>query len=299
MKVNIGRYLPGNSLIHRMDARVKLLANIAFITLFFTANNFILQGFLIFPVIIAFIMVTKNPLKLFKTFKLPLWVGFFMFLINAFVLSKDGEFLELTPDVHLTWDNWMNYNLVNWNGWFTINRKVIITTLNIIFRIYAVILIMTVLTAATPPVVLTKALDFYLHPLSLIRIPTHIFIMIISIALRFVPTIVDESQRILKAQASRGTDFKNGGLKTKAKATIVLIVPLFVSAFSKAEDLANAMETRGYDPYAKRSSYRAWTYWWFDISALIVILGIIIITSIIIVGGVIPLPDWWGLAFNG
>ena len=300
MQINIGRYIPGNTLIHRMDARLKLLANIAFISLFFVANNYIMQGILIFPIIVAFLMITKNPLKLLKTLKLPIWVGIFMFLINAFVLNtNDQNYKELDQlwGETLNWNNWTEYNVVNWNGWFKINYKVVMTTVNVMFRVYAIILIMTVFTASTPPVLLTKALEFYFYPLTLLRIPTHIVIMIISIALRFVPTIVDEAQRILKAQASRGTDFKNGNLKTKVKATIVLIVPLFVSAFSKAEDLANAMETRGYDPYAKRSSYRSWRYWWFDISAFIVILAIIIVTSLILTN-VISVPQWWIAANN-
>lgn len=298
MQIHIGRYLPGNSVIHRMDARIKLLANITFIALFFVANNYILQAAIIAPVVGAFLVITKNPWKLLKTLKLPLWVGFFMFIINCFVLNTDGgNFEELTPGTTLTWANWGKYNLVNWQNIFKINRMVIMVTVNIIFRVYAVILIMTVLTASTPPVLLTKALEFYLYPLTLIKIPTHIFIMIISIALRFVPTIVDEAQRILKAQASRGTDFTNGNLKTKVKATIVLIVPLFVSAFSKAEDLANAMETRGYDPYAKRSSYRSWSYWWFDIGTLIVIV-VVIITCALLINGTIVMPWWWNAANN-
>lgn len=292
MKVNIGRYIPGNSFIHRLDARVKLLANFIFIILFFLANTFVLQAFLLIPILIAFVVATKNPLKLLKTIKMPLWIGLFIFLINCFVLkTKIDSFPPAGESIN--WSNWTQYNLVNWRNLFKINYEVIIVTLNVILRIYAIILIMTILTLSTPPVLLTKALDFYLYPLKLIKIPTHIFIMIISIALRFVPTLVDESQRILKAQASRGTDFKNGNMKTKIKATIVLIVPLFVSAFSKAEDLANAMETRGYNPYAKRTSYRNWNLWWFDIVALVGIIGILVISSIIIAGGIIPLPEWW------
>jgi energy-coupling factor transport system permease protein len=87
-------------------------------------------------------------------------------------------------------------------------------------------------------------------------VPVHIIALIISIALRFIPTLLEESQRIMKAQASRGVDFKNGNYKSKAKSLITLIIPLFVSAFAKAEDLGNAMETRGYDPYEKRTKYR-------------------------------------------
>lgn len=291
MKINIGRYVPGNTWIHTLDARVKLLANISFIVLFFMANTFVLQALLLFPIIVAFLIIVKKPSKLFKTFKLPLWIGLFIFIINCFILKTNIP--DVPKNISLNWSNWTEYNLVNLNNVFKINYQIIIVSINIMLRVYAIILIMTVLTASTQPILLTKALEFYLYPLKLLRIPIHIFIMIISIALRFVPTIVDESQRILKAQASRGTDFKNGGFRTKIKATIVLIVPLFVSAFSKAEDLANAMETRGYNPYEKRTSYRNWTTKWFDVIALIAIIGIIVITSIIINGNIIDLPQWW------
>ena len=137
MQINIGRYIPGNTLIHRMDARLKLLANIAFISLFFVANNYIMQGILIFPIIVAFLMITKNPLKLLKTLKLPIWVGIFMFLINAFVLNtNDQNYKELDQlwGETLNWNNWTEYNVVNWNGWFKINYKVVMTTVNVMFR---------------------------------------------------------------------------------------------------------------------------------------------------------------------
>ena len=125
-----------------------------------------------------------------------------------------------------------------------ISWKTIVDTLNIGLRIYSVLLCMTILTLTTKPILLTKSLEFYFTPLKWIKLPVNIFIQIITIALRFIPTLLDEAGRILKAQASRGVDFSNGNLKTKVKATIVLIVPLFVSAFAKADDLANAMETR-------------------------------------------------------
>lgn len=131
-------------------------------------------------------------------------------------------------------------------------------------RIYIMILATTLLTATTPPMALTKAIEDILFPLRLLRIRVNIIALIISISLRFIPTLLEESQRIMKAQASRGVDFKHGGLKTKSKALVTLIIPLFVSAFSKAEDLANAMETRGYDPYQKRTRYRVYVFHYYD-----------------------------------
>lgn len=293
MKISIGRYLNGNSLIHKLDARIKLLANIAFIILIFLADTFLLQAFILLPLIVSFVITTKKPLKLFSMMILPIWITFFLFLINCFILETNN-----IGDAPVTLENWKEVNWVKLGNTFRINYPIFITTMNVFVRIYSIILAMTILTLSTPPVLLTKALDFYFTPLKWIKIPTHILVMVISIALRFVPTLVDEAQRILKAQASRGVDFKNGNFKTKIKATIVLIVPLFVSTFSKAEDLANTMETRGYDPYGKRTSYRKWTFNWFDGVALFSIVALIVIFSLIISGNVFNMPWWWEITKN-
>ena len=149
----------------------------------------------------------------------------------------------------------------------------------------------TLLTATTRPMGLTRAIEDFLLPLKLIKVPVHIIAMIISIALRFIPTLLAETQRIMKAQASRGVDFKNGNLKTKTKAMMTLIIPLFVSAFGKAEDLGNAMETRGYNPYQKRTRYRV-----YPLAAKDIFLTIFLLLSIIIIAllkyDVIINPSW-------
>lgn len=160
----------------------------------------------------------------------------------------------------------------------------------IMFRIYIMILITSLLTSTTKPMALTKAIEDLLIPLKLIKVPVHIIAMIISIALRFIPTLIEEAQRIMKAQASRGVDFKNGGIKSKSKSMVTLIIPLFVSAFAKAEDLGNAMETRGYDPYEKRTRYRAYPIKTRDIITSIVVIGLIL-TLALTRNEVIQVPD--------
>lgn len=279
MKINVGRYVPNNSIIHKMDARIKLFANISFIVLFFLSNNFILDGMLLLPLIIAFIISTKKPLHLLKMTITPIIIGVFLLIINMIVL-----------DVELETNFWWNFK-----GLIKINYEILMTTISIVIRIYAIMLTMTILTLSTQPILLTKALDFYFYPLKLIKIPVHIFTMIITISFRFVPTLVDEATRIFKAQASRGMDFKNGSFKTKIKSIIVLIIPLFISSFSKADDLSNAMETRGYNPYKKRTTYRSWNFWWFDFLALFFILAIIIIAILLIVNpnNIFNFPNWW------
>ncbi|MBR2849188.1 MAG: energy-coupling factor transporter transmembrane protein EcfT [Mycoplasmataceae bacterium] len=292
MKINIGRYIPGDSIIHKMDARIKLFSNISFIVLFFLANTFILQAILVFPLLISFIIATRKPLHLLKMMIMPIIVGFFILIINMFVLDTSDNTHQLQPGEIFNWKvNWW----WNWKGIVKIDYVIVMTTLSVVFRIYAIMLTMTLLTLSTQSVLITKALDFYFYPLKLIKIPVHIFTMIITIAFRFVPTLVDEASRIFKAQASRGMDFKNGSIKTKINSVIVLIIPLFVSSFTKADDLANAMETRGYDPYLKRTSYRSWKLGWFDFIALIGVIAFVVLSSLLITNpnGIFNFPQWW------
>lgn len=128
-----------------------------------------------------------------------------------------------------------------------------------------------VLTATTTPLDLTYAFEWYLAPFKIIKFPTHEIAMTLSIALRFIPTLLDETDRIMKAQASRGVDFQNGKLKEKFKAIVSLIVPLLVSSFQRSEELANAMEARGYNPCAKRTRYRVLKWKLCDLFALLFI----------------------------
>ena len=290
MKINIGRYVPGNSIIHKMDARVKLFANVAFIILFFLANTFILNGLLLLPILISFIVATKKPLHLLKMLIMPIMVGVFILIINMFVLKTPSK-----PVVGNEIFDWKVHVWWHLKDFVKIDYQITMTSILIMIRIYAIMLTMTVFTLSTQPVLITKALDFYFYPLKLIKIPTHIFTMIISIAFRFVPTLVDEASRIFKAQASRGVDFKNGSFKTKIKSIIVLIVPLFVSSFTKADDLANAMETRGYNPYGKRTSYRTWTFWWFNVVSLFFTIVIIVLCALILSNpnNIFNFPQWW------
>ncbi|MGL5617597.1 MAG: energy-coupling factor transporter transmembrane component T family protein [Metamycoplasmataceae bacterium] len=283
MKINIGRYVHSNSFIHRLDSRVKLFGAVAFIVLILLSTTFFTSLLLLFPLIVVFIISTKKPFKLLGMVATPLWIATFIFIINVFTNHAP-------PVEDWKWDMqiWWSYPTLS----IEVSWKTVVDTLNIALRIYSILLVMTILTLTTKPVLLTKALEFYFMPLKWMKIPVNIFIQIITIALRFIPTLLDEARRILKAQASRGVDFSNGNLKTKVKATIVLIVPLFVSAFAKADDLSNAMETRGYDPYAKRVDYRTWDATIMGGLCFLTIIGIIISFALIL-NGVIPIPLWW------
>ena len=144
----------------------------------------------------------------------------------------------------------------------------------IIIRILTMLGLTMVLTSVTKPMDLTYALEWYMTPLKIIRFPAHIIAMIISIALRFIPTLLDETNRIMKAQASRGVDFSRGGPAKRFEAVISLIVPLLFSAFQRSDELADAMEIRGYDPNGKRTRYRKLSFSFRDLIALLVVGGV-------------------------
>lgn len=273
MRQSIAKYLPNDTVIHKMDPRIKIIINIIFIIMIFTAQHFILQAIFLIPILVAFFMAKIRVIKLLTLAKPLIFLGIFLFLINIIILEPD--------DYYFKW--WA----------ITISWDAIKITCLIIVRVYLMIIITTILTTSTKPLDLTRGLEDLMSPLKIIKFPAHIIAMIISIALRFIPTLFEEAQRIMKAQASRGVDFKHGGFKNKIKSTITLIIPLFVSAFSKAEDLGNAMETRGYDPYATRTRYRKYTIKWFDILALFIVLSIFVLSILIQWTNLIHFPGWW------
>ena len=276
MNVTVGKYIPGDSIIHKMDPRIKLGTNIIFIVLVFLTKNFIMQSILFVPILLSF-FASKLPKKQIIKMLIPVFfIGLFIFLVNLYVLSpKKHDDLN----IYASW----------WK--FYVSDQALERTLLIMLRIYIMIMITTLLTATTMPPALTRAIEDFLLPLKLFFVPIHIIAMIISIALRFIPTLLEEAQRIMKAQASRGVDFKNGNIKSKSKSMVTLIIPLFVSAFAKAEDLGNAMEIRGYDPHEKRTRYRAYPIKSIDIFAVLALVGLI--ASIVLFReGIFSLPDW-------
>lgn len=260
MRLSFGRYIAYNSLIHRMDPRVKLLMLISLMISIFFSTGF--TGYIILGItIFIFFFLTKLPSKLlFILLKPILFMFIILLLINCFLLTDGyigwhwGGKITATGPISAGGKNW-----------FAFSEKSIFNSLYMACRIYLMILITTILTTTTQPLDLTLALEDLLSPLKLFKFPVHILSTIISIALRMIPTLIEEAGRIMKAQASRGVDFKNGRIKDKIKSTTSLIIPLLVSSFQKAEDLSYAMDARGYDPYAKRTRYRRYYINLYDI----------------------------------
>ncbi|QGZ97406.1 energy-coupling factor transporter transmembrane protein EcfT [Mycoplasma sp. NEAQ87857] len=311
MKSVFGRYIPGNGFLYRVDPRLKLLINIFYIVLIFLVRSVVDVGLLLIPLIIVQLMITKSFLTVLRMVKIPFYIALVIFLVNLYTVDletvlKDNYFvngfwkiavknsgdiktLDIAKDSLSTVEakltsldvlKTVQNNKVSFQNLYGFSYDAVNRTIMVFFRIYIMILSMSLLTNTTRPILLTKSIEDVLWPLKLFFIPVHIIAMIISIALRFIPTLLDEAQRIMKAQSSRGVDFRHGNIKDKIQAFTTLIIPLFVSSFAKAEDLGNSMETRGYDPYAVRTRYRKLTFSWRDVIILLIVITITTLISL-------------------
>ena len=260
--ISLGRYIPYDTIIHKLDPRTKIVAMIMLLVCVFLPIGYIGYAVLL-TLVFALLKVSKVKISsIYKSLK-PMWfMMIFILIINMFLI-QEGEVL-----------------FVLFNRPFYV--KAFTQTLLIIIRLVLMISVTSVLTATTKPLDLTYGLEYFMSPLKVIKFPAHEIAMTISIALRFIPTILEETQKIMKAQASRGVDLQEGKLKEKISAIISLIIPLFISAFQRSEELANAMEARGYNPSAKRTRYRTLKFGLKDLASLItslVVLGICIAFS--------------------
>lgn len=260
--ITFGRYSPYNTFTHKLDPRNKLLLVIALIVaifLPFTLNStkLILSGVYLIFVIFCMLVSRVSFLQLLKSLKGMWFLIIFVFAIYMFIPNKQYD-----SSTMVAFTTWWNYQ-VKWNAIFD--------SIYIIMRLIIMMALMMVLTSTTKPLDLTYGFEWYMTPLKLIRFPVHEIAMTLSIALRFIPTLLDETDRIMKAQSSRGVDFNHGGIFKRFKAIISLILPLFISAIERSEELANAMEVRGYDPKAPRTRYRKLKFSWRDLIAFIVV----------------------------
>ena len=235
-KILIGRYISGNSLVYKMDPRGKLLATIFFILIVFMANNPL--SYLIVTVFsLVAVAATKLKPKIFWDGVKPLiWLILFTSFLQLFFTVGGKVYWQWTI--------------------FAVSSYGIENAIFIFIRFTVIILISTVMTVTTMPLEIADAIEWILTPLKLIKVPVDKIALVMSIALRFVPTLFDETFKIMNAQRSRGADFNNGGLITRAKAVTPLLVPLFISSLETAIDLATAMESRGYRGDEGRTKFR-------------------------------------------
>lgn len=235
-KLIFGRYIPGDSLIHRMDPRAKLVASFYFIGIIFMANNWQSYAFLtVFT--LACVALSRVSIGFFlRGIKPLIWLILFTVALQI-LFTTGGDVL---------WQWWV----------FTITKYGLVNGAFIFCRFVLIIFMSTLLTLTTAPLELSDAIEYLLRPLKVVRFPVHEVSLMLSIALRFVPTLMDETEKIMNAQRARGVDFGEGNLIQKMKAVIPLLIPLFVSSFNRAEDLATAMEARGYNGGEGRTKYR-------------------------------------------
>ena len=223
--ITLGQYFPARSSMHRTDPRVKICLTIFGIVLLFVARNFFSLAAVVLYVGLG-MALSKIPLKLYlKSLKPILFIVVFTAVLNIFYGS--GE-----PLVQL--------------GWLKITVNGILNSVFVSIRIVVLILVSSVLTFTTSPTQLTDAIERLLRPLAKLHVPVHEFAMMMTIALRFVPTLLEETDKIMSAQKARGADMESGGLIQRIKALVPVLIPLFVSAFRRAYDLATAMESRCY-----------------------------------------------------
>ena len=239
--ITLGQFFPGNTLLHRLDPRTKLLLVVFYIVALFMAKNILSYG-LMFLALLTAVLISRVGFKaLLKGMKPVFFIVVFTAVLNLFYTPGEGDPL-----------------LSFWI--FTVYFEGVRTAFFMVLRIMLLISCTFLLTYTTSPILLTDALESLLGPLKKLHMPIHELAMIMSIALRFIPTLIEETDKIMSAQKARGADFDGGNLVQKAKALIPLLVPLFISAFRRADELAVAMECRCYHGGEGRTRMRQLKY---------------------------------------
>jgi energy-coupling factor transport system permease protein len=273
-----GNYQNYNTPIHKMDPRVKMFCLIALMVMCFLpygvssyidqdnvihefafySNQFSVLGIICILIGVIMIVAKISFTSFVRSLSAMRTMAIFLLIIMVFV-PQVGNY-EISHPI---------YTFANG---YTIYRDGILQTGQILLRLIMMVALSLILTSTTSPMDIMYGFEWYLSPLKLVKFPTQVISMTLSLSLRFIPTLLDETVRITKAQKSRGVDYNRGFISTKIKSVTTLIVPLLVSCFSKSEDLALAMEARGYDPYAKRTRYRILHFRWQDLISLILLL---------------------------
>lgn len=259
--ITIGQYFPRKSPIHRMDSRVKLLLDLLYLVMLFTAQSF--TGLLVglFFMVMCYIIADIKLVMILKSVKPILPLMIFTAILNMLFITGEKPLFQ--------W--WI----------ITIYPEGIRMSGFMLLRIVSLIVGMSLLTYTTSPIMLTDAIERLMSPLKKVRFPVHELSMMMTIALRFIPTLVEETDKIMSAQKARGAELDSGGFLKRAKALVPIIIPLFVSAFKRANELATAMECRCYKGGDGRTRMRQLKIAARDIIAVLIMLtlfaGIIVL----------------------
>jgi len=266
--ITLGQYFPGDSIVHRLDPRMKIIIAIIYITaIFFAADIYILSG--VFAVNLLLVVLSGIPFSVVaKALKPLVFIIAFTFAINVFMTPGEALLFEL--------------------GVVKIYSDGLLRALFVVIRIISLVSATSVfISYTTSPTMLTEAIEALLSPLKKIRLPVHEFAMMMTIALRMIPVLIEETEKIINAQKARGADFYSGNILKRAKALIPVLIPLIVSAFKRADELATAMECRCYRGGKGRTKMKQLKYAAKDLAAF----GL----SAVFMAAVVALPKiFWG-----
>ncbi len=261
MTVAIGQYLPGNSAIHRADPRAKLALTVIYMVMVLLTKSFIGFGLVFLYLVSGLTAARIRPKYIWKSMKPIMLIIIFTLVLNLFFYQGQTVLFE-------------------WK-FITIYLESLIFCVRMCLRIIFLVVGISIVTYTTTPVMLTDGIEALLSPLKVLHFPVHEVAMMMSIALRFIPTFAEETDRIMKAQTARGSDFDSKKLTERIQSFVPILIPLFISAWRRAEDLANAMNARCYRGGEGRTRFR--------VLRLTKIDGIMIVATVFFVGGVIVL----------
>lgn len=255
--VAFGQYYPTNSIVHKLDARIKIFLTLLYVVgIFFVKSYF---GFMLTAaMLVCIIFIAKLPMaSVLKSVKGVLFIVLFTAILNLFLI-RDGEVL------------------VHWQI-FTITKNGVHTTIKMVLRLVLLISGASLLSLTTTPVALADGVEGLMAPLKLLKVPVRDIAMIMSIALRFIPTLFEETNKIISAQKARGASFDTGGLFARAKALLPVLIPLFVNSFRRADELAFAMDSRCYNATEHRTKMKVSKITLEDIVASIVMITFFVV----------------------
>lgn len=258
--ITIGQHIPGDSVIHRLDPRTKILSTIFLIVLLFLVNSFV--GYALAALGIALVIwASKIPWKRVIRGLRPLLV-ILLLTVGLHLFMTEGRVIFQIWFLKVTWEG--------------LSRGLMLGT-----RLVLLIIGTSMLTLTTSPIQLTDGIESLLKPGKKIGIPAHELAMMMTIALRFIPTLLEETEKIMKAQMARGADFQSGGIMQRARSLVPLLVPLFVNAFRRADDLAIAMEARGYRGGEGRTKFRELKFQRLDLVALVLVTTFALVVGVL------------------
>ncbi len=255
--VSFGQYYPTKSFVHNMDSRMKIILLIAYIVAIFLAKNFYGLLACAMVVLLAIIMSRVSIIAVLRSLKGIIFLVLLTAVISVFFNTSDS---------HIIWQWWI----------LKVTRQGLISSAYLVSRIILLVMGSSLLTLTTTPVNLTDGIESLLYPLKFIKFPLREFALIMSIALSMIPTLMGETDRIMRAQKARGADFESGGLIKRAKAVIPILIPLLIGAFRRADELGDAMDARCYSESKNRTKYKKLKFTWRDFLGLILYAGLIV-----------------------